>query len=193
MAAKAEAAADDAARRAPSDWDASVAHRHLSRRVGSLGADNRPLCFGRIAEDGECWYIGRRHVEGDIGEPVVVDWRTPVAVPFYRATFRDPLGLHLRRRFILENRHISTSTGPPWSARVSSSSGPTGCSSLISPRCSPHSARSPSSKPPSPAWSPPGRYRPPSPPPSLDSRATSAWPPSSPGPAVSACADRSNP
>jgi DNA helicase IV len=32
----------------------------------------------------------------------VCDWRAPVAVPFYRATFRDPLGLRLRRRFILE-------------------------------------------------------------------------------------------
>lgn len=107
MARRAETAAADAAQRAPGDWDATVAHRHLTRRVASLAADNRPLCFGRIDSDiGDRWYIGRRHVEDEVGEAAVVDWRTPVAVPFYRATFRDPLGLQRRRRFILEDRRI---------------------------------------------------------------------------------------
>ena len=40
------------------------------------------------------------------GEPIVVDWRAGVAIPFYRATFRDPLGLHARRRFVLEGREL---------------------------------------------------------------------------------------
>ncbi len=103
MTARASAAAADAAARSAGDWDATVAHLHLTRRVDSLVADTRPLCFGRIDEaEGSPWHIGRRHVEDDSGEPVVVDWRAPVAVPFYRATFRDPLGLRLRRRFILE-------------------------------------------------------------------------------------------
>ena len=103
MTARASAAAEDAAARSAGDWDATVAHLHLARRVDSLAADTRPLCFGRIDEaGGSPWHIGRRHVEDGAGEPVVVDWRAPVAVPFYRATFRDPLGLRLRRRFILE-------------------------------------------------------------------------------------------
>jgi DNA helicase IV len=107
MSVRARRASDDAAERAPGDWDATVAHRHLTRRVASLGDDDRPLCFGRIDEDGGSpWYIGRRHVEDRAGDPVVVDWRAPVAIPFYRATFRDPLGLRLRRRFILDRRQI---------------------------------------------------------------------------------------
>lgn len=101
------AAAADAAARAAGDWDATVAHAHLTRRLTSLGANTAPLCFGRIDEEhGASWHIGRRHVEDPHGDPVVVDWRAEVAVPFYRATFRDPLGLHRRRRFIAEGRAL---------------------------------------------------------------------------------------
>jgi len=54
--------------------------------------------FGRIDE----WYIGRRHIEDDRHDPVVVDWRAPIAAPFYRATSVDPLGVAFRRRFTLD-------------------------------------------------------------------------------------------
>src|SRR5947209_5858420 len=58
-----------------------------ARRLFLLADNGRALCFGRIDEaTGEVWYIGRRHVEDDAGDPVVVEWRTPVAVPYYRAS-----------------------------------------------------------------------------------------------------------
>ena len=41
---------------------------------------------------GPSWHIGRRHVEDEHADPVVVDWRAPVAVPFYRASAKDPPG-----------------------------------------------------------------------------------------------------
>ena len=73
-----------------------------------MAANLGPLCFGRIDEEaGESWHIGRRHVEDGGGNPVVVDWRAPVSIPFYRATFRDPLGLNRRRRFILDERMLA--------------------------------------------------------------------------------------
>ncbi|MEZ5251276.1 MAG: AAA family ATPase [Ilumatobacteraceae bacterium] len=58
--------------------------------------------FGRITEGrrwgGAAWYIGRRHIEDEAHEAVVVDWRAPIAAPFYRAHRRpDPLGLVHRR------------------------------------------------------------------------------------------------
>jgi DNA helicase IV len=107
MSARTGLAAADAEARSAGDWDATVAHMHLSRRLSSLNADGGPLCFGRTDEDnGPSWYIGRRHVEDSAGDPVVVDWRAPVAIPFYRATFRDPLGLERRRRFILDGREL---------------------------------------------------------------------------------------
>jgi DNA helicase IV len=77
----------------------------LSRRVALLADSPRPLLFGRIDEsDGPTWHIGRRHVEDARAEPVVVDWRAPVAVPFYRASAKDALGL-ARRRQIMVDRH----------------------------------------------------------------------------------------
>ena len=60
--------------------------------------------FGRIDEAApstDQWYVGRRHIENDAHDPVVVDWRAPIAAPFYRATVHDPVGLRFRRRFTL--------------------------------------------------------------------------------------------
>ena len=58
-------------------------------------------------ESPEIYYIGRRHVEAVRGDPVVGDWRAPVAIPFYRATFADPLGLARRRRFTFAGRELA--------------------------------------------------------------------------------------
>ena len=68
--------------------------------------------FGRITEDApagrprDTWYIGRRHIEDEVHEPVVVDWRAAIAAPFYRATGVDPLGLVHRRRFTLADGEL---------------------------------------------------------------------------------------
>ncbi len=40
-------------------------------------------------------------------DPVVVDWRAPIAAPFYRATAADPLGVDLRRRFTLDEGELT--------------------------------------------------------------------------------------
>ncbi|MBI4882464.1 MAG: ATP-binding domain-containing protein [Actinobacteria bacterium] len=60
--------------------------------------------FGRIetahkAVANERFYIGRRHIEDESHDPVVIDWRAPIAAPFYRATHADSFGLAHRRRF----------------------------------------------------------------------------------------------
>jgi DNA helicase IV len=76
-------------------------------RIDALAEPTTALCFGRIdRKDTERFYIGRRHVEDRDGEPVVTDWRAPTATPFYRATVADAMGLHLRRRFLVEGRHL---------------------------------------------------------------------------------------
>ena len=69
--------------------------------------------FGRIDEpspttgESEEWYIGRRHIEDEHGDPVVVDWRAPISAPFYRATAIDPLGVTFRRRFTLSDGEMT--------------------------------------------------------------------------------------
>jgi len=91
---------------AATEADAEVAAFHLRRRLDSLAERDDALAFGRIDEGAERWYVGRRHVEDADGAPLVVDWRAPVSVPFYRATVHDPLGLDRRRRFLTEGRTL---------------------------------------------------------------------------------------
>ena len=70
--------------------------------------------FGRIDEDpatagsADRWYIGRRHIEDGNHDPVVIDWRAPIAAPFYRATVHDPLGVAHRRRFMMAEGEITS-------------------------------------------------------------------------------------
>jgi DNA helicase IV len=81
--------------------------------LDSLRAPGAGDFFGRIDEpspDGagvDRWYIGRRHVEDDRHDPVVVDWRAPISAPFYRATAIDPLGVAFRRRFTFDDGDLS--------------------------------------------------------------------------------------
>ncbi|MDX6260030.1 MAG: hypothetical protein QOH84_1718 [Kribbellaceae bacterium] len=73
------------------------------RRMKELEDDpDVPLFFGRLdylepAE--ETFHIGRRHVNDEAGEPLVVDWRADISVPFYRASKTEPMGVGTRRRF----------------------------------------------------------------------------------------------
>jgi DNA helicase IV len=93
---------------AANEADAEAVKWQLERRLDSLNDESGSLCFGRIDDhDDARWYIGRRHVEDERGGPVVVDWRAGVATPFYRATLADPLGLHLRRRFVFNGRELA--------------------------------------------------------------------------------------
>ena len=79
---------------------------HGTRRLGSLRVDGG-LCFGRIDRtSGETFHIGRVGVSDDDQRPLVVDWRAPVAEPFYRATPRDPLGLVRRRHLLTRGRKV---------------------------------------------------------------------------------------
>ena len=81
----------------------------LVNRLTELDLGDAALVFGRIDRYAEIarrriesFHIGRLAVADEQREPVVVDWRAPVAEPFYRATGREPMGLRppppLRRR-----------------------------------------------------------------------------------------------
>lgn len=70
-----------------------------------LGAES--LIFGRIdREASESYHIGRVAISDQRLEPLVVDWRAPVAEPFYRATGAHPMGLRRRRHFLTEGRRV---------------------------------------------------------------------------------------
>jgi DNA helicase IV len=88
-------------------------------RLEHLDIGDQALYFGRIdrfpepgAEGrngsplGESFHIGRLAVSGPDHEPLVVDWRAPVAEPFYRATGLDPQGLARRRHLAVRGRTV---------------------------------------------------------------------------------------
>lgn len=54
----------------------------------------------------EAFHIGRIGVSGRDQEPLVVDWRAPVAEPFYRATGAQAMGLVRRRHFLTQGRRV---------------------------------------------------------------------------------------
>ncbi|MBT0772335.1 AAA family ATPase [Kineosporia sp. J2-2] len=66
------------------------------------------LFFGRTDHDnGNRWYIGRRHVADAKGDPVVIDWRAEVSKAFYQASRNDRMGVLKRRRFGIERGEIT--------------------------------------------------------------------------------------
>ncbi|HVC71930.1 MAG TPA: ATP-binding domain-containing protein [Acidimicrobiales bacterium] len=80
-------------------------------RIDQLDIGEQALCFGRIDRRNhdasiESFHIGRLGISGDDVDPLVVDWRAPVAEPFYRATGRDPMDLVLRRHLAAHGRRI---------------------------------------------------------------------------------------
>ena len=72
-------------------------------RLDQLAIGDQPLFFGRIDylpdEHGhsDSYHVGRLAVSDDNLNPVVVDWRAPVAEAFYRATGVESLNLARRR------------------------------------------------------------------------------------------------
>ena len=81
-------------------------------RLRELDLGDASLVFGRIDTDrngndsADTFYIGRLAVADPSQEPVVVDWRAPVAEAFYRATGREPMGLARRRHFATRGRQL---------------------------------------------------------------------------------------
>ncbi len=96
----------DAQRRAPVragqealDRDLDV-HR-ITARLRALRRFGLDLCLGRmVPSDGaDPVYVGRLGLSDTDGTPLLVDWRSPAAEPFFGATHANPMGLASRRRY----------------------------------------------------------------------------------------------
>ena len=80
-------------------------------RLEHLDVGDQALTFGRIDvartdQAPEIFHIGRLAVSDQNLEPLIVDWRAPVAEPFYRATGLDPQGLVRRRHLAVDKRIV---------------------------------------------------------------------------------------
>lgn len=95
-------------------FSAEMLARTLARRMEQLLDDGTtPLFFGRLDFSagryaGETFHVGRRHVTDAAGEPLVVDWRAPVATAFYQASAVDPEGVRRRRRFGFDGGRLTS-------------------------------------------------------------------------------------
>ena len=91
-------------------WERDMIEGNIANRLDYLNLGDASLVFGRIdrtqTDGGDTYYIGRVAVADDRQEPLVVDWRAPVAEPFYRATGRAPMGLVRRRHFATRGRRL---------------------------------------------------------------------------------------
>jgi DNA helicase IV len=91
-------------------WEREMIEGNIAQRLASLQLGDASLVFGRIdrTQDagGDSFYIGRLAVSDEHRDPLVVDWRAPVAEPFYRATGRSPMDLVRRRHFHTRGRQL---------------------------------------------------------------------------------------
>ncbi|MFB8281469.1 HelD family protein [Nocardia colli] len=77
--------------------------------LAKYDAAEHGLCFGRIDLADEYRYIGRLGIldEKDDYETLLLDWRAPLARPFYLATTAAPDGVTRRRHIRSRNRNVT--------------------------------------------------------------------------------------
>ncbi|GAA4916813.1 HelD family protein [Nonomuraea thailandensis] len=76
-------------------------------RLARLWAVERGLVFGRLdhLDEGRL-YIGKLGMTDDEQQRLLIDWRAPVAQPFYRATPAAPMGVTRRRHLQTRGRAV---------------------------------------------------------------------------------------
>ena len=80
----------------------------LEQRLAQLRNVQDRLCFGRLdLLTGERHHIGRVGLSDEQQEKLLVDWRAPVAAPFYQATPAQPEGVLLRRHLTTRGRTVT--------------------------------------------------------------------------------------
>ncbi|MBB6473805.1 HelD family protein [Sphaerisporangium rubeum] len=84
-----------------------------AERLSRLWAVENGLCFGRLdlddadADVDKTLYIGRIGMSDDEQVRLLIDWRAPVAQPFYRATPASPMGVTRRRHLRTRDRRVT--------------------------------------------------------------------------------------
>jgi DNA helicase IV len=111
-------------------WLRDAAVDTWSDRKRRLRVADSGLCFGRIdtERDGPL-HIGRIGLtEQDesgtsVGAALLIDWRAPIARPFYTATGANPEGISRRRRFRSRGRALVDFADEPFGDRVDPAAG----------------------------------------------------------------------
>ncbi|KXF52374.1 AAA family ATPase [Rhodococcus sp. SC4] len=85
-----------------------MVHR-LNAELRALRRYGLDLCLGHFvsADNPEPVYVGRLGLMDRAGNQLLVDWRSPVAEPFFGATHGNPMGLARRRRYRWNRGRVS--------------------------------------------------------------------------------------
>lgn len=108
----------------------------LAQRLAQL-AENEQICFGRLdysdenAEPGGTFHIGRLAVTDQNHDPVIVDWRAPIAAAFYQATPGNPHGVERRRHITVRERRVIALNDQTFDAHPGQTAGLVGEAALI--------------------------------------------------------------
>ncbi|CAJ63364.1 MULTISPECIES: HelD family protein [Frankia] len=91
-------------------FERDAASADCAATLARITAAENGLCFGRLDFDGgERRYVGRMGIfdEDADYEPLLIDWRTPAARPFYVATGAARLGVRRRRHITTRRREVT--------------------------------------------------------------------------------------
>ena len=109
LSARLNARRRDPAGRGAQTLERDAGIRRLTAELTTLRRFGLDLCIGHYAAAGtvgnpggdgaEPMYVGRIGLTDAAGTPLLVDWRTPAAEPFFAATLADPMGVRYRRRY----------------------------------------------------------------------------------------------
>lgn len=86
-----------------------MAIHNLEADLRALRRYGIDLCLGHfVPDDGSApVYIGRHGLLDGAGNQLLVDWRSPIAEPFFGATHGNPMGLLRRRRYRWTRERVS--------------------------------------------------------------------------------------
>jgi hypothetical protein len=86
---------------------AAAVRRGAERILETLGRPDEPVAIGRFdRDDGDVVYIGKHLITDDERNPLVINWQTDFARPYFEATYDDSRGLLKRRKYRTERNTV---------------------------------------------------------------------------------------
>ena len=86
---------------------ASAVNKDAKARLKKLGDVDEPVAFARFDDDAnESLYLGKHVITDDAGDILVINWQAPAASPYFQASYDDPCGVKLRRKFSTERNRV---------------------------------------------------------------------------------------
>lgn len=86
---------------------AAAVQRAADERANRLGAPDDAVAFGRLELEDGTHYIGKHSILSDDKAMLVVGWQAPIASAFYKATAKDPIGVHRKREFTTAGNRVT--------------------------------------------------------------------------------------